>query len=274
MRLCVDGVLIAGVIFSEICNPYLLCAKMPKDNKCRDKGCRKRARVRGFCAKHAIVQQLEVKARAPKRQQLRLRFPTMSLDGFCCRFFVPLELIEVLEKIAEEVDITNPEYNDHRQILDIKADAFVGEALRVLAENACVKSFGKLIVDDTKLVIAPPKSRRKPRFQNGMARLHRDIESTEDSGYLTLLVCLTEVTEDNGAVDLYPNTQRTPLNDKYPQGSIRNVSCVTLTGTKGTCWLFDSRLLHQSKANMTEDTRLTLNCLLHTIHVRAREIIV
>ena len=93
-------------------------------------------------------------------------------------------------------------------------------------------------------------------------------------GYLTLLICLSDVTKDNGSVTLYPSTQRTTLDAKCRKTSVTGKQSVVLTGEKGTGWLFDSRLLHQSNANLTEETRLTVNCLLRTRKMLERNIVV
>eukprot|EP00808_Paulinella_micropora_P016220 g46225.t1 len=125
---------------------------MVKGNKCRDEGCRKRARVRGFCGSHAMKQQLEV--------------------------------IQVFEKTVQEVDVTNPKYSDHRQIVDIKAIDGVLATLVVLAKNAFVKSFGKLIIDDTKLVMAQqarqPEPAEEPVGEQAQVRPAQDPERSRN----------------------------------------------------------------------------------------------
>jgi hypothetical protein len=241
---------------------------------CRSGGCRKQGVRKGrLCAAHfKEVSQPHVPApHVPAPRVPRPRFPCNSLDGFCRNFVIS----EKLTKTAETIFVVPqplPKMMGRRHIVLLQRHHF--ECVRAILEelvrgNESVFShLGKLTQELTpRLVIAPPMSRRQLHNQVGSAKLHRDV-STDLPGYLSFLLCVTRVTEDNGSVSFYPDTQAVPLDDRHAERSVQHREPKILTGSKGTCWLFDSRLLHQSNANMTEETRLTVNCLLWTADVQ------
>jgi hypothetical protein len=82
-----------------------------------------------------------------------------------------------------------------------------------------------------------------------------------------MLAFMDEVTSDNGSITVYLESQDIPCYQKHRGRALDRLAAlrsVTLTGPRGTTWLFDSRLLHQSNPNYTEHTRRTMQCFLGT----------
>jgi ectoine hydroxylase-related dioxygenase (phytanoyl-CoA dioxygenase family) len=248
---------------------------MPETNRaCKHRNCSKTKRNGPFCAKHAAAEGIVVVTHSPRGMRRRIRFPhTTSPDGYCDRIILPHHILEAWETLSRGVDVNSPAYFDRRWVVSMDQAAKETDIYKTIPTYLAQFISELLILESTTLVIAPPVSQRKPQCQHGPAQLHRDTAS-DDAGYLTLLICLSDVTKDNGSVTLYPSTQRTTLDAKCRKTSVTGKQSVMLTGEKGTGWLFDSRLLHQSNANATEETRLTVNCLLRTRKMLERNIVV
>jgi ectoine hydroxylase-related dioxygenase (phytanoyl-CoA dioxygenase family) len=123
-----------------------------------------------------------------------------------------------------------------------------------------------MIPQGAALIVAEPYSQRNPSEQIKLGRLHRDT-ARGDPGYLTMLAFMDDVTADNGSVTVWLGSQDIVCDQKHRERALRALSVlrsVTLVGPKGTCWFFDSRLLHPSNPNFTEGTRRTMQCFLGT----------
>jgi hypothetical protein len=204
------------------------------------------------------------------RRILRMRYPCMTLDGFCCSLKIPPYL---LNELRTEVAVFQPIGTDNKQRMLYHFDESpvvraAIEHLRVTTPNLQV--MGPLTASSPNVVVAPPLSQRRLQDRSKHGTVHRDVQ-TEVSGYLTLLICLTDVTTDNGSITLWPNTQLAPPGHLYRK--VRRYESVVLTGTAGTAWMFDSRLLHQSNPNTTEDTRSIIQLFLSTSSVTAPDIL-
>jgi ectoine hydroxylase-related dioxygenase (phytanoyl-CoA dioxygenase family) len=110
-----------------------------------------------------------------------------------------------------------------------------------------------------KLVVAPPKhTRGRCHWSHGP--IHRDV-TTNDPGYLTVLVFCSEVTMENGAIELWPKTQDV-LCSRPGRFLSMELPRQIHTGNAGTVVVFDSRLLHRSQPNITENERIVLQAFL------------
>jgi ectoine hydroxylase-related dioxygenase (phytanoyl-CoA dioxygenase family) len=86
-------------------------------------------------------------------------------------------------------------------------------------------------------------------------------------GISLMLAFIDEVTADNGSITVWLGSQHIVCNQKHRERALPALSVlhkVTLVGPKGTCWFFDSQLLHQSNPNFTLGTRRTMQCFLRT----------
>jgi len=109
------------------------------------------------------------------------------------------------------------------------------------------------------LVVAPEASGHSNAWTKGA--LHRDFDHTQTSGVYSFLIFLTEVTPLNGTVALWRHSKLIgPIDPKSPERSLRiaGLKSELLVGKEGTVFVFDSRLLHRSLANGTQNRRLTL----------------
>ena len=114
------------------------------------------------------------------------------------------------------------------------------------------------------MVVAPELGNLRSQEKYVYGKVHRDDVDTIEPGYLTMLVAVTDVTLDNGSVTVWPGTQLVPCNPKHRKVSIRDRRGSLLVGKAGTVWIFDSRLLHQSNPNVTDQTRLMAQVLICT----------
>jgi hypothetical protein len=107
------------------------------------------------------------------------------------------------------------------------------------------------------LVVAPASSGFSNAWTKGI--LHRDFLDTETSGVYTFMLFIDEVTEANGTVEFWPHSQRIALDDKNPERAIvKSGPSETLVGPSGTVMVWDSRILHRSLPNATQNRRLSL----------------
>jgi hypothetical protein len=109
-------------------------------------------------------------------------------------------------------------------------------------------------------IVAPPKS---PEYAH--KPIHRDMEEDEsDPGCLLLTLLLDEITPKNGSVRFWTDTVLFPHNRKSPGRYLSESRCPPkeLKGEKGSLWLWDARMLHQSLPNTTEHTTNKLSWFL------------
>ena len=214
---------------------------------CRHKHCSKCKRVGSFCAKHASAKGVKAKPRTPIPRTTRLRFPCTHAPSGCCRkVILPQHILSALDQLPKGMRLDSPHYNDRRCVVSVDESAKEADMYNTIPTflSPFISKISKpLILESAVLVIAPAKSQRLPQFREGPANLHRDTDS-DSAGHYTLLTCLTDVTKDNGSVTFYPDTQCTTLNEKHRETSVTGKQSITLTGERGTGWLFDSRLLH------------------------------
>ena len=247
---------------------------MARGRVCKTSGCRKQGRRQGFCDTHsssrAAVPPVSA-APGPPRQHgptLRARYPCKTLDGFCCLLSLSSKYIKELETETAAFQISGTD-NKRRMLYHFTSAVApaVVEHLRTMSPQ--LHFMGPLAWHSPALVVAPPLSQRRPQERSPPGAVHRDVEA-QIEGYLTLLICLTDVTDSNGSITLWPGTQNVPPG--HLDRAVQKLPSVVLTGPAGTAWLFDSRMLHQSNPNTTEQTRSTVQMFLNTSSVCAPEI--
>jgi hypothetical protein len=234
---------------------------------CRTYSCTKEKRRGGLC--RSCLDKAGLPAALPPKVTLtpvlRLRFPCASADGLSQKFVVEAAVLEGLKEKASLLpmgsgwsrDIIEFDEGDEATV-----SAWCGAITASLA-HLDLKIVGQC---SARMILAPPWSQQNPQSQGMTAKLHRDVDTVE-AGYYSVLVCLTEVTETNGSVYLWPGTQRAPLDDHHRGRAVSGLGSVELTGAAGTAWVFDSRLLHQSQPNTTETARMTFQFMCYTAAV-------
>jgi ectoine hydroxylase-related dioxygenase (phytanoyl-CoA dioxygenase family) len=108
------------------------------------------------------------------------------------------------------------------------------------------------------IVVAPAKSAFSNSWTKGL--LHRDFLDERTSGVCTSMIFIDEVNQANGSVEIWTNSQWIPLDENNPQRGIAKsgLQAQLLQGPPGTVVIFDSRILHRSLPNTTQNRRLTL----------------
>jgi ectoine hydroxylase-related dioxygenase (phytanoyl-CoA dioxygenase family) len=108
------------------------------------------------------------------------------------------------------------------------------------------------------IVVAPAKSAFSNSWTKGI--LHRDFLDERTSGVCTFMIFIDEVNQANGSVEIWTNSQWIPLDEKNPQRATAKsgLQAQLLQGPAGTVVVFDSRILHRSLPNTTQNRRLTL----------------
>jgi hypothetical protein len=112
------------------------------------------------------------------------------------------------------------------------------------------------------LVVAPPEGTRSNSWTRG--KIHRDFSSPEVSGVYTFLLCLDEVTNTNGAIQIWRESKSCPHNNKTPIRGLDGLVVQTLLGPKNTVFVWDSRLLHQPLPNKSTNARIVLIWLVNS----------
>jgi hypothetical protein len=191
--------------------------------------------------------------------------PVLTLDGFawCCQLDP-----DSLKAIELEVnDISTADSHKCRDIYHFESKCLADVIASVVQNHPDeLGRLGPLVHQGEALIVAGPYTQRYPSEQHKLGRLHRDTLYGKP-GYLTCLGAVDEVTGDNGSITVWLESQHVVCNQKHRERALpalEKLQKVTLTGPKGTCWFFDSRLLHQSNPNFTHGTRRTMQCFLRT----------
>ena len=237
--------------------------------KCRKPGCRQWARwPTHFCSRHASGEDRVASAPPPKE-------PIKLATGFFRKFTVcDRKNLDNISKFAEEY------YNSFdlpflktgfRKVLKFPGNPTVESYLHSIVGEAKKKIAFPLLkprISAPALIVAPPVSSRSSPWSCGP--IHRDFDDIESTGVYSFLLCVDDVTEDNGAVLFWPESKKWPLDSKK---SIP-LSTVTLAGPKGTVFVWDSRMLHRSLPNKTNHVRKALSWFVNSQSKPALTIIV
>jgi ectoine hydroxylase-related dioxygenase (phytanoyl-CoA dioxygenase family) len=115
------------------------------------------------------------------------------------------------------------------------------------------------VIHDPVIVVAPPSSSHSNGWSKGT--LHRDFDCTKTTGVCSFLLFLDEVTTDNGTVVFWRHSKLiSPVDPRHPERALvqAGLKSELLLGKEGTVCVWDSRLLHRSLANRTENRQLAL----------------
>ena len=160
------------------------------------------------------------------------------LDGFFNIMAIPVDILKDFQTTAKHAE--RP-----------AGLQFVRELLP-LATKQCREAHRKLMSDlnikDTtlrspKLVVAP-ETELRGEHRHTCGIIHRDVDTTSP-GYLSVLLFIDDVTQHNGCVRFWPDTQLTKLDKRNRTRSVKTKSWRDVYGPAGTVVVFDSRLLHR-----------------------------
>jgi hypothetical protein len=230
---------------------------------CKKRGCRKNARYpSNFCTVHGR-QEVAVPKQVARKPPPKL--PAMPMACYMRHFiFEDAEAMKSISDFVEEV----------MQTMD--PDCFISGARHFEPfQESTLQPLLDLIVAQarssihfpirsatrtaqTMLVLAPPLNSRSSSYTR--CKIHRDFHTVDISGVYTFELFLDEVTADNGAIEIWPKSKTCPQNEKCPKRVIRalNLESETLVGPRGTVFVWDSRLLHQSLPNKIGTLRKTI----------------
>jgi hypothetical protein len=115
-----------------------------------------------------------------------------------------------------------------------------------------------IYADVAGISIAPAKSHRSNFWTCG--NTHRDFSDVQQAGVYTFLLCLDVMTEDNGAIQFWPCSQKCESDPKHTTRGIERMNLVpeVLVGKRGTVFVFDARLLHKPLPNKSPIQRTLL----------------
>ncbi len=108
------------------------------------------------------------------------------------------------------------------------------------------------------IVIAPKCGRVSNGWRKG--NIHRDFNSPEVSGVYTFMLFLDDVTADNGAIEIWKESEECQVNPKNSMRAIDQDNLISecVEGKAGSLYIWDARLLHRSLPNKTETDRVTI----------------
>jgi hypothetical protein len=114
-------------------------------------------------------------------------------------------------------------------------------------------------VQKTALIIAPKKGITSNAWTNG--KVHRDFTDVETSGIYSFSLNIDDVTERNGAIELWKNSKVVELDERHPMRNLERYGFESklLLGPQGTVHVWDGRLVHRSRPNESEEWRRTLH---------------
>jgi ectoine hydroxylase-related dioxygenase (phytanoyl-CoA dioxygenase family) len=110
------------------------------------------------------------------------------------------------------------------------------------------------------LVLAPAKSSKSNGWTNGP--IHRDTEMWSFCGVLTATMVLGDVNQQNGSIRFWKKSTEVPFktNGKHNNRIISKLGePEDLVAKKGSVMVWDSRMLHQSLANQSDQMSVKIN---------------
>jgi hypothetical protein len=235
--------------------------------KCANRGCQKWARGgTGLCATHSGEQAIKqqpattkphVEPQIATHRKGYFRTFTLSQDFFLqVQSFFSSAVIPKLDQLdfakhgrRQLLSFTD----DQRKVLDPILLSVVA-----LAKTEVHFPLTHWKIQTPNIVVAPAKSAFSNSWTKGL--LHRDFLDERTSGVYTFMIFIDEVNQANGSVEIWTNSQWIPLDEKNPQRAITKsgLQAQLLQGPPGTVVVFDSRILHRSLPNTTQNRRLTL----------------
>jgi hypothetical protein len=231
---------------------------------CKQKGCRKcTSWPFMFCSKDTPEEEYSVAVLAkdvPRKQA-----------GFLRQFlFENEDVIRGINGIVAEV-LNHMHLNTGHRVfsyLTITDIAAIEPFFNLIVEQARLQILFPLKtntrIQETVLDVAPPEGGRSNSWTKG--KIHRDFSSPEVPGVYSFLLCLDEITEVNGAINIWRESKYTPHNNKTPNRGLDGVVVQTLLGAKNTVFVWDSPLLHQPLPYTSSFARIVLIWLVSSKH--------
>ena len=233
---------------------------MRKNNqKCGNRGCRRvRKRPSLFCRWHgrsvssAAVARPTTKNTNGQNQQVHAKHPYRAVLGTLVPEIDRAHISEIVQSTLDGEKGTGS-----RALIPVEGgglDAYLLDLTR-----QAITSIGNLRCTDP--VIKKPKIVRAPAVSsesNGWTKgpKHPDQVDHTKSGLYTGIYFLDDVTAENGAIQMWPNTALLPFN---PKNKVKkDEPSEIITGDAGTLLVFDSRIVHQSLPNKTKQNRDTV----------------
>ena len=139
-------------------------------------------------------------------------------------------------------------------VLDVQLKALSRQAI----DSVEGLRYSELVVIKPMVVRAPPDCSQSNSWSTGP--MHPDQWEYKKSGLYTCIYFVDEVTAENGAIRFWPYTARVPFDRNNPVA--KDEPSRIITGEAGTLLVFDSRIVHQSLPNKTEEKRDTITWFL------------
>jgi hypothetical protein len=242
-------------------------------SKCQKKGCRKWSRwATPFCQSHGRKEEpvKKVRKNAPcevKKEKGNVQEAGRTQEGYFREFVVGDKVI--LRKISRYID-------DYISTMEADALARGSRAFSYVNDAPTLKPFLEEIVNEARarvafplskskvyaekagISIAPPNSTRSNAWTCGA--VHRDFNDVDQSGVYVFLLCVDEMTEENGAIRFWRGSKNCRVDKRNPKRALKKLKQVpnTLVGKKGTVFVFDARLVHEPLPNKTDTRRVLL----------------
>jgi hypothetical protein len=242
-------------------------------SKCQKKGCRKWSRwATPFCQSHGRKEEpvKKVRKNAPcevKKEKGNVQEAGRTQEGYFREFVVGDKVI--LRKISRYID-------DYISTMEADALARGSRAFSYVNDAPTLKPFLEEIVNEARarvafplskskvyaekagISIAPPNSTRSNAWTCGA--VHRDFNDVDQSGVYVFLLCVDEMTEENGAIRFWRGSKNCRVDKRNPKRALKKLKQVpnTLVGKKGTVFVFDARLEHEPLPNKTDTRRVLL----------------
>jgi hypothetical protein len=261
--------------------------------RCQNKGCRKHSRhPTSMCSSHgkkgAVVEVNHGVAKktlpsvtkktlsSVKKNAASTKNKTLSpkglvtatkKPGYFGRFVVSNK--DLLQNISSYISASISSMEKDDLARGSRAFSYVedGESLKPFLEQIveearqCISfplSKSEVYANAAGISIAPPNSTRSNAWTCGA--VHRDFNEVHQSGVYTFLLCVDEMTEENGAIRFWNGSKGCPVDKKNPTRGLQQMGLLptTLVGAQGTVFVFDARLVHKPLPNKTDKQRILL----------------
>ena len=220
---------------------------------CKKGGCRKKARWPStFCTTHNIAEDRPPKTAVevpPKQAQKKQA-------GFVGTFVFNNE--DVIRAISKGIDgemnqkVATTGYRKFAQI-NAEIEPMLELIVKQAGEQTSFPLKNSTRIQESILVVAPWDGSSLNWWTKGL--IHQDYASLDVLGIYTFMLCLDNVTPDNGSIKIWKESKMSHHDPKNPGQGIEGLVATTLLGTKNTVFIWDARLLHQSLPNKTSHAR-------------------
>lgn len=112
------------------------------------------------------------------------------------------------------------------------------------------------IISQVMISVAPPAGSRSSFWRGG--KVHRDFDDLAVSGCYTFELLLDELNEENGGIQFWPKSMKKAHDKKHPSRGFEGMEIKLPVGKSGTVLVWDSRMLHKSLPNKTEEPRTAI----------------